>query len=331
MATPPNHGPEDARARRGKRSLNWGWVALGGSLVLLLVLSQYWLVLGLFLFDIQVRRVSDHTPEASEVVCHEVAPAVVARIEAGLTVPDARLRGARAVHAVRDGWLGFTAADEWFIAADVQDDRLYPGGRDIAVWRLKTRGDPRTGDGAPEAAIATVAVAPDGYPRSARDDDALAAGKGLARELSNFPPLDFSDSRPDLQDAAEACTAATLPTLPRVRCRPVAPAVVAHIEAGLNVSGAGLRGARAVVSDADPLLWVVAADLEGAGRYAGDDDLGVWAVRLRAAPPSWDELVESVTAVNGLAIQAGRFRLSSAEPRLVTAAVGCTNEALGGG
>jgi hypothetical protein len=301
--------------------VNWGWVALGGFLVLLLVLSQYWLVIGLWIWDIQVRRVSDRTPEASELVCHEVAPAVVARIAAGLTVPGTGLRGARAVRSAED-------AQEWWVAADVQGAG-YPGGRDIAVWRLKTRGDPRTGNGAPEAAIATVAVTPDGYRRIARDDDALATGNGLAYSVSNFPSLATTDDRPDLQDAAEACTAAT--TLPRVRCRPVAPAVVAHIEAGLKVSGTGVRGARAVVSDVDPLLWVVAADLEGAGRYAGDDDLGVWAVRLRAAPPSWDELVESVTAFNGLAIQAGRFRLSSAEPRLVTAAVGCANEALGRG
>jgi hypothetical protein len=302
--------------------VNWGWVALGGSLVLLLVLVLspfYWLRLAMWISDIQVRRVFDRTPEASELVCHEVAPAVVARIAAGLTVPGLRLRGARAVRSAED-------AQEWWVAADVQGAG-FPAERDIAVWRLRTSGDPRTGDGAPEAAIATVAVPPGGYPRTARDDDALAAGNSLAYEVSHFPPLVTTDSRPDLQDAAEACTAATLP---RLLCRPVAPAVVARIEAGLTVPGTVLRGARAVVSDTDPLLWVVAADLEGAGRYVGDNDVGVWAVRLRGSPPSWDELVKSVTAVNGLAAQAGHFpRSRSTETRLVADAVGCANGALG--
>jgi hypothetical protein len=286
------------------------------------------MVLGMASADIQVKRVLHRAPEASELVCQEVAPAVVARIEAGLTIPGGRLRWVRAVHANRDGWLGL-------LAADVQGAPRHAGESDIAVWRLKTRGDPRTGEGAPEAAIATVAA---GDARHARDDDTLAAANELTRWMSHFPPLYTIDSRLDLVDAAEACVAPAAPTAPvapiepELVCDPVAPAVVARIEARLTVPGTRLRGARAVRSAPYLQLWVVAADLEGVSRCEGDDDIGVWTVRWEdATPPGTPEALASVAAVNRLAAQAGPFPRSAAERRLVAAAVGCADEALGRG
>jgi hypothetical protein len=267
-----------------------------------------------------------------------VAPAVVARIEAGLTVPGGRLHGVRAVHAARNRWLGFFATDEWYIAAEVQVHARDTDEGNIAVWRLSTRGDPRTGEGAPEAAIATVVS--DYARRNVDAGAAFATGNGLAYNVSNFPlgsPMD----RPDLKNAAYACVAppartATAPPAPpappKLVCHPVESAVVARIEAALTVPGTKLRGVRAARSATDPQSWVVAADLEGVGRYEGDDGIGVWTVRWDGpTPPATPEAPASIAAVNGLAAQAGPFPRSAAERRLVTAAVGCANEALGGG
>jgi hypothetical protein len=115
-------------------------------------------------------------------------------------------------------------------------------------------------------------------------------------------------------------------------CQDVQPEVVARIEAALTVPGTTLRGVRAVRSDTDPQRWVVAADLEGVDRYAGDDDIGVWTVRWDGATqPATTEAPASIAAVNWLAWQAGPFRRSTAEWRLVTVAVACANEALGRG
>ena len=123
-----------------------------------------------------------------------MAPAVVARIEAGLAIPGGRLRGARAVHSAKD-------PQAWFIAADVQGVG-YEGERDSAVWRLTTRGDPSTGAGAPEAAIAT---------KDGRADDAhaLTPGNGLAVQVSNFP-FGYGIDQPDLQWVARACSTRAL-------------------------------------------------------------------------------------------------------------------------
>jgi hypothetical protein len=142
----------------------------------------------------ETTRVPARTPEASERVCYEVAPAVAARIEAGLKVPGLQLRAARAVHSAED-------PQEWFIAADVQGVG-YEGERDSVVWRLTTRGDPSTGAGTPEAAIATR----DGLPGGG--DGALTTENRLALQVSNFP-RDFGD-RLELQHAAEACSTAAL-------------------------------------------------------------------------------------------------------------------------
>jgi hypothetical protein len=189
VATSPDHEPTEASPQSPKKPVNWGCLAGFG---LLVVLSPFIIsILSMVLWSIQeeqeTTRVPARTPEASERVCHEVAPAVVARIEAGLKVPGLQLRGVRAVHSAED-------SKEWFIAADVQGVG-YEGERDSAVWRLTTSGDPSTGAGAPEAAIAT------------RDgpvgDDALTTENRLAIEVSNFP-LDFGD-RLELQNAAEAC------------------------------------------------------------------------------------------------------------------------------
>jgi hypothetical protein len=139
-----------------------------------------------------------------------VAPAVVARIEAGLTRPGLTLRGVRAVHSAED-------PQDWWVGAKVQGPRYeVDSGVDsgVAVWRLRTRGDPRTGEGAPEAAIATRP--PVGSPAYDADDDtlahddALAAASFIAGEESNFPGLNAAFARPDLEDAAKACTAAAL-------------------------------------------------------------------------------------------------------------------------
>jgi hypothetical protein len=193
VATSPDHEPTEASPQSPKTPVNGGCIALGGGLGLLAVLSPFIIsLLGMWLWAIQAeqetRRVPARTPAASERVCHAVAPAVVARIEAGLKVPGLQLRGVRAVHSAED-------SKEWFIAADVQGVG-YEGERDTAVWRLTTRGDPSTGAGAPEAAIATKDGLPAGY-------DALTTENRLAIQVSNFP-LDFGD-RLELQDAAEAC------------------------------------------------------------------------------------------------------------------------------
>ena len=198
MATSPDHEPTEASLPSPKKPVNWRWIASGGCLGLLVVLSPFIIsILGMWVWAFQAedesRRERERTPEASELVCHEVAPAVVARMEAGLAIPLGRLRGVRAVHSAKD-------PEVWFIAADVQGVG-YEGERDIAVWRLTTRGDPSTGAGAPEAAIATK----DGL---AARDDVLASKNSLAVQVSNFP-LGFGD-RPDLEDAVEACPAAAL-------------------------------------------------------------------------------------------------------------------------
>jgi hypothetical protein len=202
MATPPNRESTDASPQDAKKPVNWGWIALGGCLGLLLLVSPIILmVLGMGSADIQMKRVLHRTPEASERLCHEVAPAVVARIEAGLTVPGGRLDGARAVRSADN-------PEEWYIGAEVQGDRLGADRRGVAVWRLRTRGDPRTGEGAPEAPIATVAVPPGGYPRNADDDEAFAeASAGVLLYPSNFPNLYTIDTRIDLAHVAEACVA----------------------------------------------------------------------------------------------------------------------------
>lgn len=205
MATSPDHEPTEAAPQRPKKPVNWGWIALGGCLGLLIVLSPVIIpVLGMYFWATQeaqrihaeqeTRQERARTPEASELVCYEVAPAVVARIEAGLTVPGGRVRGARAVHSAKD-------PEVWFIAADVQGVG-YEGERDIAVWRLTTSGDPRSGAGAPAAAIATK----DGL---ADDEHALTTGNGLAIQVSTFLFGDGID-RPDLQAAVRACPSPAL-------------------------------------------------------------------------------------------------------------------------
>jgi hypothetical protein len=212
VATSPDHEDTDASPQSPKKPVNWGWIALGGCLGLLVILSPVIIpVLGMYVWASQeaqriqaeretrqaeqaTREARVRTPEASELVCYEVAPAVVARIEAGLTVPGGRLRGVRAVHSAKD-------PEEWFLAADVQGVG-YEGERDIAVWRLTTRGDPSTGAGAPEAAIATK----DGL---ADDEHALTNGNGLAVQVSNFP-FGYGIDRPALQAAARACPISAL-------------------------------------------------------------------------------------------------------------------------
>jgi hypothetical protein len=323
MAKPLDHDHPGASGPSPKQPLNWAWIVLGGCLGLLLLLSPLILmVLGMGMTDIRMKRVLHRTPEASELVCHEVAPAVVARIEAGLTAPSEHLRRARAVRSADN-------PEEWYIAAEVQGIGYETDG-DIVAWRLTTRGDPRTGEGAPEVAIATVEVPPGGYPRNAHDDEAFAETPGIMLYPSNFPHLYTINSRPDLADAAEACLA---PPAPELVCHPAESAVVARIEAALTVPETRVRGVRAVRSASDPQRWIVAADLEGVGRYEGDDDIGMWTMRWEGAtPPGTPEGPAPVAAVNGLATQAGPFpRSRSAETRLVAAAVGCANEALGRG
>jgi hypothetical protein len=207
VATSPDHEPTEASPQSPTQPVNWGWIALGGCLGLLVILSPVIIpALGMYLWATQeaqriqaeqatrqteqeARQERARTPAASELVCYEVAPAVVARIEAGLAIPGGRLRGVRAVHSAED-------PEVWLIAADVQGVG-YEGERDSAVWRLTTRGDPSTGAGAPEAAIATK----DGL---ADDDHALTTGNGLAVQVSNFP-FGYGIDRPDLQAAARAC------------------------------------------------------------------------------------------------------------------------------
>jgi hypothetical protein len=71
--------------------------------------------------------------QQAELVCHEVDPDVVARIEASLTLPaGGHLRGVRSVNLAVDQSL-------WFIAADVQGVG-YEGDSDIGVWRIKDHG-----------------------------------------------------------------------------------------------------------------------------------------------------------------------------------------------
>jgi hypothetical protein len=169
----------------------------------IVILPVIAMVFGMAYSDWQVNRIQDRnharTPEASELVCHEVAPAVVARIEAGLTDPGLSLRGVRAVHSAED-------PQDWWVGAEVRGTR-YETDSGVGVWRLRTRGDPRTADGAPEAAIATAQ--PDRH-TLADDDDALAAASFIAGNESNFPGLHAPFARPDLEDAAKACTAAAL-------------------------------------------------------------------------------------------------------------------------
>ena len=212
MATSPDHEDTEASPQSPKKPVNSGWIALGGCLGLLVVLSPILIpALGMYVWAFQeaeesrLRRAHEQetqatreerarTPAASELVCYEVAPAVVARIEAGLAIPGGRLRGARAVHSAKD-------PQAWFIAADVQGVG-YEGERDSAVWHLTTRGDPSTGAGAPEAAIATK----DGL---ADDEHALTTGNGLPVQVSTFP-FGYGIDRPDLQWAARACSTAAL-------------------------------------------------------------------------------------------------------------------------
>lgn len=318
MARPPSHEPTGATRQGLNKPFNWGWVALGGCLGVVIVASPIILmVLGMAIHSIQEDRRNDRTPEASEVVCHEVAPVVVARIEAGLTVPREYLSDVRAVRSADN-------PEEWYIAAEVQAIGREDYGH-IVVWRLRTRGDPRTGDGAPEAPIATVEVPPGGDPRNARDDEAFAEVSSILLYPSNFPHLYNVDVRPDLEDAAKACLAPAAPL-----CEHALPSVVARLEAGLKVPGTRLRGARVARSDTDPALWVVAADLEGEGRYVGDDDIGVWAYRRSSAAPSGTLAEPEIVAVTGLTAQASHFpRARSVEPHLIMAAVRCAKKAFG--
>ena len=213
MATSPDPEPTEASPQRPKKPLTWRGLLLGlGCLGLFAWLGPVIIpVLGMYLWAFQeaeetriqaeqekaeqaTREERVRTPAASELICYEVAPAVVARIEAGLAIPGGRLRGARAVHSAKD-------PQAWFIAADVQGVG-YAGGRDSAVWRLTTRGDPSTGAGAPEAAIAT---------KDGRADDAhaLTPGNGLAVQVSNFP-FGHGIDQPNLQGVARACSTRAL-------------------------------------------------------------------------------------------------------------------------
>lgn len=329
MAPHPTGEPTNADANHLKKPFSWGWLVLGGCLGLLLVLSPIILmVVGMGITDVQMKRVLHRTPEASELVCHEVAPAVVARIEAGLRVRDGHLDGARAVRSAEN-------PQEWYIAAEVQGIGYETDG-DVAVWRLRTRGDPSTGEGSPDAPIATVEVRPGGYPRNAQKDEPFAEVPGILGYPSNFPQLYTIDSRVDLVNATEACLAPQASTPPassatrQLECRPATPSVVASIEARLTVPGTTVRGMQVVQSDTDPALWVLAADLEGEDRYEGGNDIGVWTVRWAGAtPPSTPKAPASVAAVNGLAALAGPFSRSAADSQIVTAAVRCVYEALG--
>ena len=213
MATSPVHEDTEVSPPSPKKPPTWRALLLGlGCLGLFAWLGPVIIpVLGMYLWAFQeaeetriqaeqekaeqaTREERARTPAASEVVCYAVAPAVVARIEAGLAIPGGRVRGVRAVHSAKDPQV-------WFIAADVQGVG-YEGERDIAVWRLTTRGDPSTGAGAPEAAIATK----DGL---ADDEHALTTGNGLAVQVSTFP-FGYGIDRPDLQWAARACSTAAL-------------------------------------------------------------------------------------------------------------------------
>lgn len=328
MAPHPTGEPTDADAQHPKKPLNRGWIALGGLLGLLLVLSPIILmVVGMWIADLQMQRVLHRTPEVSELVCHEVAPAVVARIEAGLKVRDGRLNTVRAVRSAGN-------PEEWYIAAEVQGIGYETDG-DIVVWRLRTRGNPSTGEGSPESPIATVEVSYGGYPRNARRDELFAEVPGILIYPSNFPHLYTIDTRVDLASAAEAClapptlAAPAASTAPHLVCRPATPSVVASIEARLTVPGTRVRGMQAVQSNIDPALWIFAADLEGENRYVGGNDIGVWTVRWQGATPlSTPEAPASVAAVNGLAAQAGPFSRTAADSHMVATAVRCVYEAL---
>lgn len=110
-------------------------------------------------------------------VCHDLAPEVLARIEAGLTVPDIWLRGARAVDSTRD-------PRDRYVGADVQGV-YFEGDRNIAVWRL-TEGDPSDARAAPAAPIFAVNI--------------------LATQVSSFPiDIDLNASL-----APQRCTVAAL-------------------------------------------------------------------------------------------------------------------------
>jgi hypothetical protein len=142
MATPPNHERQDAPTGRSDRSLNWGWIALGGCFGLLLLLFPFIAVLlGMIIGAWQEERESDRrhaqaTAEAAAAVCLEVPSGVLARIEDALRLPGYRLRGARAVRPPQYPWL-------WVIAADVERVDLegddFEGDDDFAVWHLETK------------------------------------------------------------------------------------------------------------------------------------------------------------------------------------------------
>jgi hypothetical protein len=76
--------------------------------------------------------------QGSELVCDEVAPEVVARIESKLKIPGGgQLRGARRVHSALNPSI-------WLVAADVQGAG-YEGDDDIGVWQIAEESTPVTG------------------------------------------------------------------------------------------------------------------------------------------------------------------------------------------
>ena len=123
MASPADREHTDISAQSPKEPLNWGWIALGGCLVIALLNPVSLMVIGMSIESIRQDRQSDRrdaqrnaqsTAVATALVCIEPLPGVLARIEAGLPSPNIRLRGARAVHSSQYPWLSVIAAEvEW--------------------------------------------------------------------------------------------------------------------------------------------------------------------------------------------------------------------------
>jgi hypothetical protein len=138
-ASDPHHEPAVPCRKETGRSRNWGWIALGGCLGVLLALSPLILmVLGMALGSLHeqseyaatraaARAVTRPSPTPEPLPCFAVPPEVVGAIETRLTTPGSRLQEAHAVRRSSD-------ATRWIVAARVEGGVRSEGDDDIGVW-----------------------------------------------------------------------------------------------------------------------------------------------------------------------------------------------------
>lgn len=155
--------PEESSAatRHARASLNWGWIALGGCLGVLLALSPFIIsILGMVIWAIgdEAKQDARHAEATARVVaaypptpvpppCMDAPPEIVATIESRLTLPGIRLVDAQAMQA---------EPHYLIIAARVDGVDRSVGGDNTGVWTVQAEGSVLSGT--PESAVRIGAI-----------------------------------------------------------------------------------------------------------------------------------------------------------------------------